>query len=202
MRRRSKARGETVKTRRHKTSAPKAARRRRLPAASQETDIARLARELEGAREQLTAASELLKVINSSPGELEPVFNTMLANATRICEAKIGVLYLRDGDSFRLVATTQDAPPAYVEARKQIRWEKNFPPDGPIRRAATTKQVEQVTEISKLQSYLERHPVTVGSVELGKFRTVIGVPMLKDDELIGVIHHESSRGPPVHRQSD
>ena len=60
-------------------------------------------------------------------------------------------------------------------------------PDGPIRRAATTKQVAHITDIRELQSYLDRHPSTVVSVELGKFRTVLGVPMLKDDELIGVI---------------
>ena len=109
----------------------------------------------------------------------------MLANATRICEAKIGVLYLGDENSLHAVAATHDAPPAYVEARKQSG--KNFPLDGPIRRAASTKQVAHVTDIRELQSYLERHPMTVVSVELGKFRTVLAVPMLKDDELIGVI---------------
>jgi GAF domain-containing protein len=147
----------------------------------------RLLNELRESLQQQTATSEVLKVISSSPGDLEPVFNTMLANAARICEAKIGVLYLRDGDGFRAVATTHDAPPAYVEARKQTGWEKNWPLDGPVRRAATTKQVAHVADISKLQSYQERHPLTVASVELGKFRTVLGVPMLKDDELIGVI---------------
>jgi len=135
--------------------------------------------------EQQTATSELLKVISSSPGKLEPVFEAMLANATHICEAKIGVLYLGDEDSLHAVAATPDAPTAYVEARKQSG--KNFPLDGPIRRAASTKQVAHVTDIRQLQSYLERHPVTVVSVELGKFRTVLAVPMLKDDELIGVI---------------
>ena len=135
--------------------------------------------------EQQTATSEVLKVISSSPGKLEPVFDAMLANATRICEAKIGVLYLGDENSLHAVAATHDAPPAYVEARKQSG--KNFPLDGPIRRAASTKQVAHVTDIRELQSYLERHPMTVVSVELGKFRTVLAVPMLKDDELIGVI---------------
>src|SRR5262249_7867846 len=67
--------------------------------------------------EQQTATSEVLKVISSSRGELEPVFDAMLANATHICEAKFGTLYLRDGDGFRAVAATRDAPPAYVEAR-------------------------------------------------------------------------------------
>ena len=139
-------------------------------------------RELGEAYQRETATSEILKVISSSPGELEPVFNAMLANATRICEAKIGVLYLRDGDGLRFAAT-HGAPPAYVEARKQ----RGVAPDGPVRRAATTKQVVHIADIRELQSYRDRHSSTVVSAELGKFRTVLGVPMLKDDELIGVI---------------
>jgi class 3 adenylate cyclase/putative methionine-R-sulfoxide reductase with GAF domain len=142
-----------------------------------------LTRELGEACQRETATSEVLKVISSSPGELAPVFDAILANATRICEAKIGVLYLRHGDDLRVVAATHDAPPAYFEARKHT----GISPDGPIRRAATTKQVAHVTDIKEQQSYLDRHPSTVASVELGKFRTVLGVPMLKDDELIGVI---------------
>jgi len=136
--------------------------------------------------EQQTATSEVLKVISGSPGELAPVFDAMLTNAARICEAKIGVLYLRDGDGFRRHAA-HDAPPAYVEARKQSGLETNLPLDGPVRRAAGTKQVVHEADISKLQSYRDGHPLTVASVELGNFRTVLGVPMLKDDELIGVI---------------
>ena len=74
--------------------------------------------DLSEALEQQTATSEVLKVISSSPGELEPVFNAMLANATRICEAKFGVLYLREGGAFRAAVTTPNAPPEYVKARK------------------------------------------------------------------------------------
>ena len=141
-----------------------------------------MTRELGEAYQRETATSEVLKVISSSPGELEPVFNAMLANATRICEAKIGVLYLRDGDGLRFAAT-HGAPPAYVEARKQ----RGVAPDGPVRRAATTKQVVHIADIRELQSYRDRQSSTVVSAELGKFRTVLGVPMLRDNELIGVI---------------
>ena len=174
--------GQPVKGRR--TTRPKA---RKAPIghaslASLRDKLDQVTRELGEACQRETATSEVLKVISSSPGELEPVFSAMLANATRICEAKIGVLYLRDGDGLRFAAT-HGAPPAYVEARKQ----RGVAPDGPIRRAATTKQVVHVTDIRELQSYLDRHPCTVVSAELGKFRTVLGVPMLKDDELIGVI---------------
>jgi GAF domain-containing protein len=143
-------------------------------------------RELSESLEQQTATSEVLKVISSSPGELEPVFNAMLSNATRICEAKFGTLYLRDADGFRAVAATRDAPPAYVEARKrELRLQPS--PDGPLGRAATTKQVVQIADIMELQSYRDGHPFAVDAVELGKFRTALAAPMLKNDELIGVI---------------
>jgi GAF domain-containing protein len=143
-------------------------------------------RELSESLEQQTATSEVLKVISSSPGKLEPVFDAMLANATRICEAKFGTLYLRDGDGFRAVAATRDAPPAYVEARKSAQRLQPSP-DGPVGRAASTKQVVHIDDLSKLQSYLDHRAVIVDAVELGGFRTALGVPMLKDDELIGVI---------------
>ena len=150
--------------------------------ASLRDKLDQVTRELGEACQRETATSEVLKVISSSPGELEPVFSAMLANATRICEAKIGVLYLHDGDGLRFAAT-HGAPPAYVEARKQ----RGVAPDGPVRRAATTKQVVHIADIRELQSYRDRHSSTVVSAELGKFRTVLGVPMLRDHELIGVI---------------
>jgi GAF domain-containing protein len=146
----------------------------------------RLLNELRESLEQQTATSEVLKVISSSPGELEPVFDTMLTNATRICEAKFGTLYLCDGDGFRAVAATRDAPPAYVEARRRELWLQPSP-DAPVGRAAATKQVAHIADIRLLQSYRDGHPFVVNAVELGKFRTALAVPMLKDDELIGVI---------------
>jgi two-component system NtrC family sensor kinase len=146
----------------------------------------RLLNELRESLQQQTATSEVLKVISSSPGELEPVFQTMLENAVRICEAKIGTLYLREADAYRAVAATHDAPAAYVEARRR---EPNLkpPPDGPLGQAAITKRVVHMADIMKLQSYIDRHPAIVDSVELGKFRTALAVPLLKDDELIGAI---------------
>ena len=110
--------GKAVKTQRRKTlrrrNASKAARRRGPLAAGKETNVARLARERDEALEQLAATSEMLQVISRSPGELEPVFESMLANAARICEARFAILYLHDGSAFRAVAATHDAPPAYV----------------------------------------------------------------------------------------
>src|SRR6516165_12033733 len=104
MRQRSKAGGEPVKTRRRKTVAPKrhkgpkAVRDRGISVAGQETEVARLTRELDEALEQQVATSEVLKVISGSPGELETVFQAMLENAVRICGAKFGVLFLCEGE--------------------------------------------------------------------------------------------------------
>jgi two-component system, NtrC family, sensor kinase len=143
-------------------------------------------RELSESLEQQTATSEVLKVISSSRGELEPVFDAMLTSATHICEAKFGTLYLRDGDGFRAVAATRDAPPAYIEARRrELRIQPSR--DGPLGSAVITQQVAHVADIMELQSYRDGHPQIVEAVELGKFRTGLGVPMLKDDELVGVI---------------
>src|SRR5262249_33271196 len=89
----------------------------REPRARLEKKLEARTRELSEAREQQAATSEVLHVISSSPGDLEPVFQTILANAVRICEATFGTLFLRDGDAFRVVAM-HNAPPAYADARK------------------------------------------------------------------------------------
>src|SRR5262245_22491653 len=108
----------------------------------------------------------------------------MLANAVRICEAKIGSLYIREGDAFRTVAT-HNAPPAYVEAR--TRELIRPPPDTMLGRLAATKQVVHIADITTIASYLERNPFMVAAVELGGYRTALGIPLLKDNELIGAI---------------
>ena len=147
---------------------------------------ARLLNELRQSLEQQTATSEVLQVISSSPGELQPVFDAMLANATRICDAKFATLYLRDTDAFRAVAATHDAPLAYLEARKPG-MQVQPPSDTPLGRAAATKKIAHIIDVSTLQSYRDRHPFIVAAVELGGFRTILGVPILKEGDLIGVI---------------
>ena len=108
MRRRSKTGGKPVKTQLRKTakrrSAAKAAARRSTAAVGHETKIALLTLERDEALEQLSAASEVLKVISSSPGELEPVFTSIVNNATRICQANFGTLFLREGQALRVAA--------------------------------------------------------------------------------------------------
>jgi GAF domain-containing protein len=141
-------------------------------------------RELSEALEQQTATAEVLGVISSSPGELEPVFQAMLANATRICEAGFGTLYLCEGDGFRAVAM-HNAPPAFAEVRMGVVI--HVRPDGALGRMARTKQVVHVADMRTEQPYLERHPPFVEAVEHGGFRTLLAVPMLKENELIGTI---------------
>src|SRR5262245_39231461 len=144
----------------------------------------RLFNETKEALEQQTATSEVLKVVSSSPGELEPVFNAMLENATRVCHAEFGTLYLRETDAFRAVAI-HNAPSAFVEARKGKLTQP--PTDSALGRLATARQVVQIDDITKIESYVERDPVIVAAVELGGYRTVAAVPMLKDDKLVGAI---------------
>jgi GAF domain-containing protein len=146
-------------------------------------DIQARTRELSESLEQQTATSEVLHVISSSPGELEPVFRAVLENATRLCEAKFGTLYLRDADSFRAVAT-HNAPPAYVEARRDPLLRP--PPDAPLGRLAITKQVVHIVDIKTTRSYIERHPWLLAD-DLAGYRTILAVPMLKESELIGAI---------------
>ncbi len=128
--------------------------------------------------EQQTATSEVLKIISSSPGELQPVFNTMLENATRICEAKCGLLQLLEGDGFRAVAM-HGVPQAYVESRGQSVLRP--PPNHPLDRLLRTKQIDHVTDVLSAPAN-----VRGGLAEIAGARTILNVPMLKDDELIGV----------------
>jgi class 3 adenylate cyclase/putative methionine-R-sulfoxide reductase with GAF domain len=147
-------------------------------------DVQKRTRELTEALEQQTATSEVLQVISSSPGDLQPVFETMLEKAVRICDAKFGTLYLRDADAYRAVAI-HNAPPAYVEARKRDLVRP--PPDSALGQIANTRKVAQVADITAVKSYIERDPYLVAAVELGGYRTIVAVPMLKDNELIGAI---------------
>jgi signal transduction histidine kinase len=143
----------------------------------------RLLNELRESLQQQTATSEVLQVISSSPGELQPVFEIMLANATRLCGAKFGTLYLCEGDGFRAIAI-YNAPPAFSEARASV---IHPPSDSTLGRAAHAKQPSQIVDITTSRAYVEGDSFVIGAVARGGYRAVLSVPLLKDDALIGVI---------------
>ena len=135
-------------------------------------------RDLSEALEQQTATSEVLKVISSSRGELEPVFQAMLENAVRICEAKLGSLVLCEGDGFRYVAG-YGTPPAYAELRR--REPLIHPgPGAPLRRLAEMKQVIHVLDLLE-------EPARGQLASLAGSRSQVLVPMLKENKLVGAI---------------
>jgi GAF domain-containing protein len=134
--------------------------------------------------EQQTATSEVLKVISSSPGSLEPVFQTMLENGARLCEAKFGTLYFREGDGFRAVAM-HGAPAAYEKVRLRALIEPG--PRTGLGRVLQTKQATQIEDVTAHPGYSERDPMRVSAVELGGVRTLLVVPMVKEDEVTGAI---------------
>src|SRR5262245_46253086 len=143
-------------------------------------------RELAEAREQQTATSEILRVISSSSGDLKPVFETMLENATRLSEAKFGFLFLREGDAFRAVA--MHGPPPIVEWMQQAPVvELRDHPHVPFARIARTKEALHVSDLTTEQSYIERDPRIVALVEAAGARSFIAVPMLKEEQLIGAM---------------
>ena len=141
--------------------------------------------DLSEALDQQTATSEVLSVISSSPGELGPVFQAMLANAMRVCEAKFGLMQRYEGDAWK-IAAAQGAS-AYTEYLQQ-HYEYHQPgPETVSARIARTKQVIQTSDLAASRGYLERDPVVVAAVELGGVRTILGVPMFKESNLIGAI---------------
>ena len=135
--------------------------------------------------EQQTATSEVLRIISSSQDRLEPVFQAVLENATRLCEAEFGILWLAEGDKFRSVAL-HGVPAELTEAR-QREPVVHFAPNTPIGRVIGITQLVQVDDLTKEPGYLERNPRLVSFIELGGARSAVFAPMLKDTELIGVL---------------
>ena len=144
---------------------------------------ARLLNELRQSLQRQTATSEVLQVISGSPGELEPVFATMLEKAVRICDAKFGCLYLHENGLLRLVAA-HDVP-EFFEARRGIAFEAV--PGGPLEETMRSRRTIQIADLAATKAYIERHPLMVESVELAGARTAVAVPMLKEGELIGIV---------------
>ena len=156
----------------------------RVATADLQEQVAALTRELKEAREQQAATSEVLQVVSSSAGELAPVFESLLASAKHLCGAEFGAIFLREGDGFRIVAL-HAASAEYTEAR----WHAPFirpAADTGLGRVLETKQVVQIADVRAVAGYVD-NPVQAPVVQLAGVRSKLSVPILKEEELIGVI---------------
>jgi two-component system, NtrC family, sensor kinase len=143
----------------------------------------RLLNELRESLEQQTATADVLRVISSSPGDLKPVFNAMLANAVRICAANFGALYIFDGNNYHL-AVGHNMPTAFLEERQ--RTPLSVTGNGAIARMARTKQSVHILDTAEDPAY-RSDPQRVRFVSQTGARTLVCVPMLKNDELVGAV---------------
>ena len=134
--------------------------------------------------QQQTATSEVLGLISSSPGELAPVFESLLANAKHLCGAKFGMLALREGDAFRTVAL-HGATAEYTEARWRAPLIRPAADTG-LGRVLRTKQVVQIADVQAVAGYVD-NPVQTPLAQLAGARSMLTAPMLKEGGLIGVI---------------
>ena len=192
MKRRARTGGKKNKERRRKTptakrrAAPAAARPRRSSNVDLQEQLDHSRRELREAREQQIATSEVLKAISSSAGDLQRVFEVMLENATRICEARSGNLLRYEDGAFAVVAL-HNAPAAFVDDRRRNPLIR--PTAGqPLGRLVSTKQTVHVADLKAEPSYIGGTVSTVGLVELAGARTLLSVPLLKDNEVIGAFN--------------
>jgi two-component system NtrC family sensor kinase len=188
MKGRSRAVGEASKARRRKVpkpqrrNAPKATAPCISPPTGEEAEVARLARELSDERRQRTATSEVLRLLSGSHGDLNRLFDAILTSATNLCQANFGQLSLYEGDAFRIVAM-HNVPSAFAELRQRDPLVRARP----LLRMAETKQLLHVADV---REYVASHPSDTDAAAFAKLtgvRTVVGVPMLKDDDVVGAI---------------
>jgi GAF domain-containing protein len=145
---------------------------------------ARLIAETREALEQQTATAEVLQVINSSPGDLAPVFDAMLDKAIRLCGGAFGTLMTYDGARFH-TAAMRGLPPPLAEF---MREPQEAGPGTVLARVVSERSVVRIDDIAANEAYRRRFPRAVAQVELGGARTMIGIPLVKDDALLGVFH--------------
>ena len=188
MKRRSKVRAAAVIVRRPKSAklkrhgAPNEATGVASPARIGEGEIARLTRELNEERKQRTATSEVLHLLSGSRTDLDRLFDAILSNATKLCQANFGALFLCEADAFRLVAQ-HNAPPAYAEFRQREPLVRGRP----LLRAAETKQL---VHFADLREYVASNPTDKDAATFAKLsgvRTLLIMPMLKDRKVVGTI---------------
>src|SRR5215813_7445903 len=147
----------------------------------------RLLSELRESLQQQTATADVLKIVSSSLGELNPVFEAMLENATKLCEASYGTMYLRDGDGYR--AAARQGHSSKLAKQKWWSGEHFITPrsDVPLARCAQTRAPVHVADMRQELAYLEGDPWMVAGVDAAELRSLVVVPMLKGDDLLGAI---------------
>jgi GAF domain-containing protein len=144
---------------------------------------ARLLSELRESLQEQTATSEVLQVISSSPGDLQPVFAAMLEKAVRICDATFGNIYRWDGEVLHLLAS-HNTPPALADARKHSPLRPYA--ETPVGRMVVHKAALHSADMTAMPGYIDRSdPAAVAAVELGGVRAILAIPMLKENEMIG-----------------
>jgi GAF domain-containing protein len=150
------------------------------------TELRQRTDDLTESLEQQTATSEVLSAISRSPGELEPVFQAMLANATRLCEASYGGMWLCEGDAFRAATHHGGLPAEFVD-----RWRSGTlfqpSPNLPMARAIKTRRPIHILDLRETEAYREGYPMAVGGVNVAGIRSMVAVPMFKENEPIGVL---------------
>jgi GAF domain-containing protein/two-component sensor histidine kinase len=140
-------------------------------------------RELSRALEREEATGEVLRVIGGSPTTVEPVFDAILTSAMRLCDTPVGLLFLYDGEAFRLAAD-RGAPPAFVEPRRTAY--RPGPHTG-IGRAVRERRPVQIADLTADVAYAERDEARMATVELLGARTAVWVPMLREGAPVGVL---------------
>ena len=188
MKQRSKVSGKRAKsrnlkaTKRKRSSASDKAPSSASPHASAQADLARLTRELTDERRQRMATSEVLRLLSGSHGDLNHLFDTILANATNLCQSNFGTLSLCEGDAFRIVAM-HNVPSGLAELRRR----EPLVRAGPLLRMAETKRLLHIADYTE---YVASHPADGDAAAFAKLtgvRTALEVPMLKDDDVVGAI---------------
>src|SRR5215468_8374380 len=172
-RRNTGLRSKTTKARAHVD-------RIREPRAEFEKELEARTRELSEAREQQAATAEVLQVISSSPGKLEHVFETILANATRLCQAKFGMLYLWEGEGQYRVAALHGVPPRLAEERRRGTIIRP-PPGSGLGRIARMKRTVHIADARTIDVPPGFTPL--GITSYAGARTLVSVPMVKEKEL-------------------
>ena len=155
-------------------------------------------RDLSESLEQQTATSEVLQVISSTPGELEPVFQSMLENATRVCGAHFGAMFLYEQDRYEVVAA-HNSPLSFGPTRERLIRPH---PESALGVVSRTKQTTHISDLRTNPAYLQGDAAVVAMAEVAGARTLVVVPMLKEDQLIGAIRDLPAGSPAIQRQAD